>query len=280
MVEFTLAATLALAAIVGGGQLLGASWNRFQCAQQVFENAHARLLGKRISPGRFTVLGSSNAYEVRAWARCGDAREEVVLKRLEPEEGQLLLPLILVIAVATVAAAGLWGIMRDWRRQVELQYRLDRCAGKVALDAQANLVEIEKLNLGIHAARAGVAANLPFPPADVPFRNALELLVLRQRWIEARWMARETAWLLRRGCDSRADFVIPLPSFPFSRPPPDPLGSQALVWSGDAEPRFAFHVRHPPRQATAVIEGESNAFSRRWKARWTTGVGLLRTSAH
>lgn len=195
------------------------------------------------------------------------------------ESGQMLLTLALALSVAVTAAIGLWSVMHGWRKQVALQLRLDRCSGETALRMVRSLREAERINLGIHAARAGVAANLAAPPAAAPFRVALKALVLRQEWLETEWRARQLAWIARRGCSSGSDIALPLPAFPYSRLPADILGENILVSKGASGKRLLIHLRRSPRRATAVIEGESNAFATRWKTRWTSSLELLGSSA-
>ena len=187
------------------------------------------------------------------------------------QKGVLQVPMVLALGLMIMAAVGFWGILRHWRGLTELQLRLDRCVGGTAIQVRNDLKSLDRTNAAIIVARVGVAATMEFPPADVPFRTALIILVLAQDKIQFDWTLRNAQWLLRRGCQSLGDIPVPLPAFPFKRAPPDPLGPQALTWEGPADRRLGVQLAHRPRYARAVVqEGKgSHVISSHWSAQFS-----------
>jgi hypothetical protein len=122
---------------------------------------------------------------------------------------------------------GLLGLALKKRRQIELQYALDRCVGQTALQLQRWMQELENLNLALLVARAG--ASVPIPPVAAASRVAVFASAGTQQWILLRWTTKQVQWLARGGCGD-ADWALPtpLPSHGLYRPPPDGLGPRPL----------------------------------------------------
>jgi hypothetical protein len=82
LVEFTaalMALTIAVTVLVS---FLNATWNRFKCAHEVFEETHAILHGLKSSKlSRFRV--SEERGSITVSKRCGQAAEQLTLYELE-----------------------------------------------------------------------------------------------------------------------------------------------------------------------------------------------------
>ncbi len=72
-----------------GGSLARIEWNRLQCAYQVFEQTHDRLVGRW--PGTHSlrtiqVTIEETREKVHGRGKCGEVTENVILYRLQPQE--------------------------------------------------------------------------------------------------------------------------------------------------------------------------------------------------
>jgi hypothetical protein len=187
--------------------------------------------------------------------------------------GFLALPMALALVGLAGAGFGIWGFLRAWRHLAETQLRLDACVGRQAHEFRRELDTLESSNIRMTVLRAAVADALVANPAAVPALNvALQAEVSYQTAVQVRWTAAEARWLARRGCGENGDFPIPLPSFPYLRDPPDPLGPRPLRWTASAEKRLEVGAAHRPRYASAKIE--SGGESAKWKASWSVPLRI------
>ena len=60
------------------------------------------------------------------------------------ERGLLGIPMGLSLLAIATAAAGTWSVLRHWRGLTELQLRLDRCVGSVALKLKSDAATIRR----------------------------------------------------------------------------------------------------------------------------------------
>ena len=84
MSEFLLSLLLSIIAVTATSGLLRTQWERTRCAYLTFEAVHARLVGAAVKPDLRIQLEESPA-QVSGVGRCGQAREQVALPRLEEE---------------------------------------------------------------------------------------------------------------------------------------------------------------------------------------------------
>jgi hypothetical protein len=82
LLEFTLTSTAVILTLIGSGWVLRAYYERARCVELVFEKTHAALRGAESAP-HFAVSIDETAEGVRGSGRCGNAREELALKKLE-----------------------------------------------------------------------------------------------------------------------------------------------------------------------------------------------------
>ena len=83
LLEFLLSASLLTVTISGVGWMLRAEWDRARCAYFVFETTHATLTGRALPRVSTEVRIRDGTTEVSGEARCGSARQEVRLPKLE-----------------------------------------------------------------------------------------------------------------------------------------------------------------------------------------------------
>jgi hypothetical protein len=180
------------------------------------------------------------------------------------EEGSVTLPLSLVLAVSIAFGLGTWGLLRNWRSLVEIQLRLDRCAGETARELRVTLRRTRDLNQAIFVARTTLAATVVAPQVAALARKALQAAVAGQEMLIAGWNLKRGLWLARQGCGGGGR-AASLPALPWTRDPPDLIGPQALRWTGGRELRI--QLSHGPRHAAAVIEGDLKDGD--WRLSWT-----------
>lgn len=189
----------------------------------------------------------------------------------------LHVPMALLLVIISLSALGLWGILRHWRYLAELQLRLDRCVGGVALALKADARTIRLSNREMMAIRAALSVAVE-PASRTALQTALLAEAARQEWVRLRWNARRLSWLARLGCATgRGDRPVPLAEFPWTRDPPDALGSRPLRLT--LEPlELRVQLGHFPRHAAAELRGESSEMAYE-KVRWvpprrTFGTGF------
>lgn len=207
--------------------------------------------------------------ENKAGWPCSQAQPGLINSQaLSNSEGVLHLPLAIVLIVIVLSGAGIWGVMRHWRKLVETQLRLDKCVGSVALDLKSKLESISIANMRIVAVR--IALSVTVEPAT---RTALEaelgLEVLRQEATRASWTFRNLQWVAEQGCGENGDFALPLPLLEWHRAPPDVLGPQPIRWLKGEDQEFIIQAVHSPRGTAAKIKGGGDGlFGKDWKAEW------------
>ncbi len=260
LIEFAIGALLMGGALIGAGRLLQAEWDRLRSCVLSFQKAHDRLTGR-------TADFAPHA-PVREQARFGRCLETVSLRRLEDQSGSLQLPWAIGLCLIVMAGLGAHGLLRSWRGQVELQYRLDACVAKTTYELRHQLVLLELDNRALKAARLAAAAGIAAPPVVAAAQATAQALVLHQETLRASWELQRLAWAAQGACDSRhGDRGPPWSAIPVIRDPPDTLGPGLLRWTEAQGPRFRLQASHSPRSAVAWIEGDSNDRTR-WKVRW------------
>ena len=179
--------------------------------------------------------------------------------RLSDESGVLVMPLGLALVFLGLMALGTLGLMRNWRKLTEVQLRLDRCVGKVAMELRNEQNSIESANRRMEMLRVAIPPAAIYPAVAAALQRALELQALLEEVTLRRWQARRIAWMLERGCDHSRDFPRPLPAMPWIHDPPDPVGARPLRWPPDARLEFRIQLNHSPRHAAAVRNTCSSA---------------------
>ena len=190
--------------------------------------------------------------------------------RVRREAGVLILPLGVALVLLGLMALGTLGFMRNWRKLMETQLRLDRCVGEVALDLRNVQNSLEAANLRMKVLRASIAAaTVPSPPVAAALKRALELQALLENLTLKKWELRRIKWLVLRGCDSNRDLPRPLPNLPWIHDPPDPIGARPLRWPLGVQKEYYVQLSHSPRHAAASVSKERNAVEiLKWSARW------------
>lgn len=176
------------------------------------------------------------------------------MKRLG-NEGALTLPMGMALLIIAVSGLALWGLIRSWRTLAELQIRLDRCVGEVALELKSDARTIRRTNREIEILRVAIATAIE-PRAKALLQAGLDIEIARQEWVRLRWNGRRVRWIARRGCGGR-DWPMPLVEFPWVRDPPDALGPRALRLVPE-KLEVRVQLGHPPRHAAALMKGDQN----------------------
>jgi hypothetical protein len=272
LIEMLVSAGLVGALLYGGARLLMTGFERLRCSRMAFEAAHDRLLGTPAGLST-SVLIRSELNRIVATARCGDQKESVGLTRLEARQrgGFATLPLAFLLAALASAALGLLGLQETWRRQVQVQLRLDHCAGEAALELATIQRAISSQNRRIHAARAAKAAALAAGQAQIAAAATatLELLGRSQDLQRLRWVVLQSRFAGWKSCTPNPMGRLSRPGpLPWHRPPPDPIGLRPLEWPREIPRRIAIHFRHQNRSSHASVS-ESKS---RWVASYRLGT--------
>lgn len=190
---------------------------------------------------------------------------------VKSERGSLHAPLALIVALVAVFGLGLIGLQKSWKKLARSQIELDECVGSVALEFRDLMRSIEGSNLRIEATRLALIPATLLPPARAALQVALNAQVLEQETRRLGWEATRANWLVGRRCKARGEIPYPLPGFPWTRDPPDPLGARPLRWSGEPTKVFFFIAIKPPRAAAAGVFHALGIWSALWGKRIRTG---------
>jgi len=195
-------------------------------------------------------------------------------------EGALSLVLATVLVLISMTGFGFWGLMRDWRRQVELQLRLNRCVGKTAQVLRDYLNTIAALNSEIERVRSEIkaleeiGAETSLNANIVTLGQELAQSVLKQEEERVRWEERTG----QVGCSRMMIPSLPKiePEVRIHRPPADHVGPQPLVWAGQIPQSFQIQFSHQfrdsmVRNSMATVTGgslERQFNTRLWTSFW------------
>jgi hypothetical protein len=181
--------------------------------------------------------------------------------------GFLAVPLGLALASAAIFAFASWMMMRQWRSQVETQFRLDRCVARQARSFSKTLRDLERDDKRIKLIRLALISSPLAGPFAGQTAEVLKVLLqataIRQNIAITVWNTKRATWIVRRGCDGKRDIPFPLPAIPAQRPPDDLLGPQALNW--EEQETYRIELYHRPRRSAAMIEtGEKHDYRAHW----------------
>lgn len=189
--------------------------------------------------------------------------------------GALSVPLLLSLLAVSLMGFGTWGVMRRLRHVTEIQLRLDRCVGAVALELQGAQTRIERANGRMRKLRLSNAPlSIIAPPIAAAIKAELTIEAGLQDFERLRWKTRQARWLVQRGCAEGRGIPVPLPGLTWTRPPSDPLGPQPLQWTG-VDRNLKIGLYSSPRASAARVEAEPISLAGEligeysWKATWT-----------
>ena len=195
-----------------------------------------------------------------------------MVKSLSNNNGNIQIPVLLIFSLLFFAGIGVLGIVQSWRGLVHTQLRLNRCVGEKAHSLRDVLNRVAKTNQEIKLTRASIAVLFWSPASVAALRATLQGLVFYQDALLLKWKGERAIWFATMGCGLRnRDIARPLPSLEYSRPPPDPIGSQALIWTEGMEmpSEFKLSLENGSRGAYAGVFQSSNlGESARWYSRW------------
>lgn len=189
------------------------------------------------------------------------------------ERGALLIPLLLLTAIVAVTGFGIWGMMRSWKKQAELQLKLDKCVGLKAKELQSMLGKLESSNKRMVWARRAAAAALALSPVTPVAPVALEAIqaelmieLALQEGLRLKWGGEGLAAVIGKTCDGLRVFPIRYPLLEWNRAPPDEIGPQAFEWD-KPDPEFSLLFKSSNHLSGAKVKEEKNGKDH-WVARW------------
>lgn len=192
---------------------------------------------------------------------------------IQNERGSLLIPFLLLTTIVSVTGFGIWGVMRSWKKQAEIQLKLDQCVGKKAKELQSLLGTLESSNQRmIWARRSAAAAVVLAPEALEAIRAELMIELALQEGIRLKWQGEGIAAVLGKNCDELRVLPIRYPLLEWSRLPPDAIGPQAFEWVAP-HPEFNLLFKSSSHLSAATVSGgakEKANGKNRWLARWAS----------
>lgn len=188
--------------------------------------------------------------------------------------GSLHFPMVMILCLFLLAGLGFWQLMKDWRKSVETQLRLNRCVGEAAMTLRGHLNILEKANHGIKAARAAIQSAQAAKQFYLipPLLKSIQALVSVQEVQLSRWKVRQATWLVKMGCATLGDVPSVLPSLDVDREMADTAGQQPLHWVGERPQELKVFVQNGRRKSAAKIwlEVQSALFPDSWHADWAS----------
>lgn len=199
--------------------------------------------------------------------------------------GSLQILLLIIVFFITMSGLGAWGFMRRWRYLVQAQLGIDRCVGMAAIQLRDHLNDIDKLNGRMKALRRSilVASTTAASQTLIPsLKLALQASYLNQERHLKQWQWFQLRWMLQVSCGKIKNQKLPLPSFKYSRLPPDQIGPQLLQWLVPDED-FYISAKSLSRTSNAVISKKKATVnlpldSKSWSASWCENPGFIRPS--
>lgn len=277
LIEMLVSAGLVGIVLYGGARMLRAGLDQLRCSRMAFESGHERLMGEVPGPASPVRVRSRDG-RIIATAHCGELAESAGFTELEARQrgGFALLPLAFLAAALATAALGVLGLQETWRRQVEVQLRLDRCAAHAALLLARIQGSISRENQRITLTRAAKATALAAGQGQIAAAAsaALEVMARSQDLQRMRWVAAQARLSLQRGCrlDPLGRYSRPGP-LPWHRPPPDPIGLRPLEWPAKMPSRIAIHFRHQNRSSHAAVRRQESEWIASYDVRQTGRLG-------
>lgn len=188
-----------------------------------------------------------------------------------------------VLALTLIACLGHWRVLGQWSRLAETQTQLDRCVARSAHALRDLLTRVERTNETIGVTRTAIAAAI-LDPALAPTLPTLKAALLAQARGQdlelTGWKTRRTAWLIDPSCGPSHPQPLPALELPIQgglwRPPPDPIGEQALTWSNPLKLQSGWRIErrsltHPTKIAAAA-KVHHDTRKKTWAVRWV-GAG-------
>ncbi len=190
--------------------------------------------------------------------------------RFNRVRGSFHLPLCWFVFTFVMVGFGVLGFLRNWRKLVETQLRLNQCVGEVALELRETLNLLGDSNQKINSLRLAIPAARIQPYLLTSLEVALAQIVASQEVLLFRWEIQKRKWFSLQGCGYPGDWAIPLPELSLRRNPPDSIGSQPLQWLGEEPSEFYLQIVHRSRGAAAQVErGSLDKKNKKWSATWT-----------
>ncbi len=205
------------------------------------------------------------------------------------EAGLFHVPMALALLIITGSGFGIWGVQRQWKKNVELQLALDRCVESEALALRSQLRSLASANVRIRAIRQALAASSIVPKAAAALRVALTAQVAMQEANRATLALRQAWARAPKRCGGAVYAWIDAPML--VRDPPDLLGPRPLRWLSPQKAIRGLRIQagKAPRHSAALVAlggrnhgsfgivGIDLADRTDWEARWTAPGISIRT---
>ncbi len=199
-------------------------------------------------------------------------RNTLLTDARKAEVGSISIPLLIVTVILGSALFSSVGYALLWKSKVSLQLRIDTCVEKVSMELLQTQTLIDASNERMRLERlAAAAAAIPTGGGSIEaVKPVLFAERIFQESLRYRWKAKQAEWILRRGCDSRGDLFLPLPSLRWWRPPDDGIGPMPLEWEVGAPSELSIRLWNSNRFSRSVISKGGKDGSRSWQARWAS----------
>lgn len=180
----------------------------------------------------------------------------------------VILMLFLIMFVSCILGGMV--LLGRWHRIVNIQIRLDECAGRTALEMRKLLNFIEAQNSRIKIYRAAVVSSVAFPAAIPYLKKILQIeAVVRKAYITS-WKINKATSSVIGACGRVSDRVLRFPDLPWSEIPPDWIGAKPLEWATPSVRREETELRilifRHPRYGGAKVRVHEQTND--WIAEW------------
>ncbi len=185
------------------------------------------------------------------------------------ENGALTVPLLLLTAIVAFTGFGIWGLLRSWEKQAEIQLKLDQCVGQKAKELQSVLKTLTSSNTRmVWVRRSAAAAIVLAPEALEAIRAELEIEVALQEGLRLKWRGERVAIALGRTCEGLRVLPLQYPVLEWNRLPPDAIGPQAFEWL-KPDPEFSLLFSMSSHFSGAKVKEDQNG-KNHWLAQWAS----------
>lgn len=184
------------------------------------------------------------------------------------KRGSVTFALSLGSGVFGILLLGTWKLLDASKQQIELQLKLDHCAGTYARELRAVHNQTERSNDRISQIRAALAASSLLPPARAALQAALSVEVMLQQARLTAWKIQSIKLRTQPSCRPTRHSLVSAPIDPGWKriDAADALGPRPMRYLGP--PVLSVESRAGMRTSRARLKRSASPLSATWSATW------------